>query len=413
MKTVILGSVLNHAYAHESRRPEQVWLTQPVGGARVVDITWRQALDEARRMATHLRARGLQRGERVAMLAGNSAHFAIAELAIWIAGGTTVAVLPTESTEHIRRVLEDCEARALFVGKLEGWPRQRSAIPAQLPCIALPLAPRAADPANACSHDGWLDWDDIVARTPPLEGRPGRCTDEVAMRHYTPAAAGRPQCVMQTFGSITRAVQALLDEQLACDGGQRLPGRMLSHLPLAQGFERTRLLWFSLVSGRTQVFFVERSATFIEDMKRARPTLLLAAPSQWIEWQQAVLAQWAPAALDALLADPATAPAARAQVLGSLGLDAVQRAWVGAASQPKGLAWWRRLGLNPIADHARTEDFDYPRHVLREDAADLVDAGPSGSYWAAPPRQPTPEQPTESKPAMPPSTARMDVAAYA
>jgi long-chain acyl-CoA synthetase len=408
MKTAILGSILNHAYAHESRRPEQVWLTQPVGGGHVVDITWRQALDQARRMAAHLQARGLERGERVAMLAGNSAHFAIAELAIWIAGGTTVAVLPTETNEHIRGVLEDCEARVLFVGKLDDWERQRRAIPARLPCIALPLAPSpfeaasaasaapapfapsapsalstlsaprpaapsATDPASGCRGNEWLIWDDIVARTPPLEGRPGRCTDEVAMIVYASGSSGGLQRVMHTFGSITRVAQALVDEQVERDGRQRLPGRMLSHLPLAQYFERTRLLCSALVSGRTQIFFGQRRATFFEDMKRARPTLLLAAPQLWIEWQQAVLARLPAAQLDALLANPATAPATRAQVLESLGLDAVQRVVTGPGPQPaEVLAWWRRLGLNP--DYAMTEDFVCPDHTVREDATAAVGA---------------------------------------
>jgi long-chain acyl-CoA synthetase len=34
-------------------------MTQPLGGGKVVDYTWAQAMDQARRMATHLQGRGL------------------------------------------------------------------------------------------------------------------------------------------------------------------------------------------------------------------------------------------------------------------------------------------------------------------------------------------------------------------
>ena len=68
----------------------------------------------------------------------------MAELAIWMAGGTTVAIFPTETAETVRFVLEDSEASLLFVGKLDTWPQQARGVPAGLPCIAL-----AAGPADA------------------------------------------------------------------------------------------------------------------------------------------------------------------------------------------------------------------------------------------------------------------------
>lgn len=147
--------ILDRIYEHEAAQRGVVFMTQPVGGGQLVDITWDQAVGEARRMAAHLREQGLQPGARVAMLAKNSAHFIIAEIAIWIAGGATVAIFPTESAENVRYVLEHSEASLLFIGRLDNWPQQRSGVPAGLPCIALPLAPmlvrRRAAPAGMTS----------------------------------------------------------------------------------------------------------------------------------------------------------------------------------------------------------------------------------------------------------------------
>jgi acyl-CoA synthetase (AMP-forming)/AMP-acid ligase II len=78
--------ILDAIYQHEAAQPERVFLTQPVGGGKVVDYTWGQTLDQARRMAAHLQSRGVGAGSHVAILSKNCAHFFIAELAIWMAG---------------------------------------------------------------------------------------------------------------------------------------------------------------------------------------------------------------------------------------------------------------------------------------------------------------------------------------
>ena len=76
-------------------------------------------------MAAHLQSRGFEPGARIAILSKNCAHFIMAELAIWMAGHTTVAIFPTETAETVRYVLEHSGASLLFVGKLDTWPQQQ------------------------------------------------------------------------------------------------------------------------------------------------------------------------------------------------------------------------------------------------------------------------------------------------
>ena len=146
--------ILDYVYDHEAKLAERVYLTQPVGGDKVIDYTWKQTLDQSRRMAAHIKAQGLEPGARVAILSKNCAHFFMAELAIWMAGCTTVAIFPTETAETISYVLEHSGASLLFVGKLDTRAAQKPGIPASLPCIAFPLAPKN-------SYEGW---DAVVAR---------------------------------------------------------------------------------------------------------------------------------------------------------------------------------------------------------------------------------------------------------
>ncbi len=63
--------MLDYIYAHEKGLGDKVFLTQPIGNGQVVDYTWAQVMEQSRRMAAHLRSRGLPEGARIAMLSKN------------------------------------------------------------------------------------------------------------------------------------------------------------------------------------------------------------------------------------------------------------------------------------------------------------------------------------------------------
>ncbi|WP_374660893.1 AMP-binding protein [Inhella sp.] len=343
--------ILDLAVAHAKQNPDRVFFTQPVGQGQVIDTTWGQVFDEAARMAAHLRSLGLPRGARVAMLSKNCAHFITAELAIWMAGGCTVAIFPTERAETVRYVMEHAEASLLFVGKLDEWPAQREGVPEGLPCIALPLAPESA--ANLPR------WDDIVARTAPQATPLQRSEEELAMLLYTSGSTGTPKGVMTSFGAITRAGQGIAaDVRQRVGAGQT--NRMLSYLPLAHSFERSWVEAASLVDGATHLFFAESIDTFMADLQRARPTLFISVPRLWLKFQQGVFAKMPPAKLDRLLRIPLLGGIVRRKVLKGLGLDAVVQAGSGSAPLPPELIlWYRKLGLRLFEGYGMSEDNSY------------------------------------------------------
>lgn len=343
------ASILDAIYGNEQQRAGQVFLTQPVGGGRVVDYTWAQMMDQARRMARHLQERGLQPGDRIALLSKNCAHFFMAELAIWMAGGTTVAIFPTETADTVRYVLEHSGASLLFVGKLDTWPQQAPGVPAGLPCIAFPLAP-----PTPCDR-----WDDIVARTEPLAGRPQRAPGDLAMIIYTSGSTGQPKGVMLTFGAVSAAAAGMVG-YLKATYGEHQDTRLISYLPLAHSFERAWVLAASLYDGSAHIFFAEAVDTFLEDLKRARPTTFISVPRLWLKFQQGVFAKVPPAKLDRLLRIPLVGRLVARKVLKGLGLDAVRHAASGSAPIPADLIqWYRKLGLNLFEGYGMTEDFAY------------------------------------------------------
>ncbi len=341
--------ILDYVYDHESALADSVYLTQPLGDGTVSHFTWAQLVEQARRMAAHLQSRGFERGARIAILSKNCAHFVIAELAIWMGGYTTVAIFPTETADTVRFVLEDSQASLLFVGKLDAWDKQRPALAARLPCIALPLAPPTDLEA----------WDAVVARTRPLEGRPPRAADELAMLIYTSGSTGRPKGVMVSFGAITRVGEGIAKDVRARIGANGA-SRVLSYLPLAHSYERSWVEASSLVDGRTHVFFTESLETFLKDLRRARPTFFLSVPRLWLKFQQGVFDKMPPRKLDRLLGVPLLGRIVARKVLKGLGLDQVLVAGSGSAPIPAELiAWYRRLGLKLFEGYAMSEDNSY------------------------------------------------------
>jgi long-chain acyl-CoA synthetase len=341
--------LLDYIYEHETNRANQIYLTQPTGGGAVVEFTWAQMMDQSRRMATHLKAQGFEPGSRIGILSKNTAHFMMAELAIWMAGYTTVAIFPTEGADTVNYVLNHSEASLLFVGKLDSFEQQVGGIPAGLPCIAMPLS----------SKNYYPTWDDITAQTQAIAGKPARAGSDVCFIMYTSGSTGTPKGVMHTFEGATRASEGIMAFQDK-EQGSAFTYRALSYLPLAHIFERAWIECVGFVMGRGHIFFAEALDTFVQDLQRARPTVFISVPRLWLKFQQGVSAKMPPKKLKTLLKIPILNNIVRKKVLTQLGLNEVVLAGSGSAPLPPVLLqWYRDLGLHLSEGYGMTEDFAY------------------------------------------------------
>lgn len=336
--------LLDRALYWESTSPDRVFMTQPHDGGQTTDYTWRETLDQARRMATHLVSLGLPKPSQIGIVGKNSAHWIIADLAIWMAGHVSVPLYPNMATEHVRQILEHSESRLLFVGKLDDWPSVQAGIPEGLPLIELPLAPATGAPK----------WDQIVAEAAPLADVPRREPQEMATIIYTSGTTGTPKGVMLSF------------EALAAGGNQEVQDlrvgpddRYLSYLPLAHTFDRLAGEGMGIYNG-VHLYFAEALDTFLTDVQRARPTVFCSVPRLYMKFQGGVHAQVPPAKLQKLLSIPLLGRLVRRKVLKGLGLDKARLAISGAAPlAPEVIQWYRRLGLPLTEGYGMTENHSY------------------------------------------------------
>ena len=333
---------LQRLYQWEQTTPDKTVFTQPMGGGVVREWTWKQAVEEVRRMAAYLKGLNLEPGTRIALLAKNSAHWMMADWAIWMAGHVSVPLYPTLAANTVRQILDHSESKLLFVGKLDVWNDMKAGVPEGLPMITLPLAPKV---------DAAKSWDALIAGTAPLADSPVRPADELCTLIYTSGTTGMPKGVMQTFGTFAWSITS---------GLKRVPldqnGRVLSFLPLAHVAERM-VVEHGLLATGMHVFFAESLETFVSDIQRARPTVFFAVPRLWVKFQQGVQAKMPPEKMAMLLKIPILRGIVKKKVLAGLGLDQVFWAAGGAAPMPPTvLDWYRSLGLDIVEVYGMTEN---------------------------------------------------------
>ena len=335
---------LQRLYHWEKTAPDRIVLTQPMGQGVTQDYTWKQLAEQVRRMAAYLKSQGWEPGSNIAILSKNCAWWLMSDLAIWMAGHVSVPLYPTLAADTIRHILTHSEAKACFIGKLDGWEAMKPGVPAGLACISYPLSP--PDARNSCEG-----WDAICQRHEPLQGEVVRGAQELATLIYTSGTTGQPKGVMQSFGSFAWALNA---------GIQRLTmsadDRMLSYLPLAHVVERVLVEHGWLRTGM-HVYFAESLETFAADLQRARPTIFFSVPRLWVKFQQGVHHKMPPAKLQRLLSIPILGGIVQRKVLKALGLDQCRVAAGGAAPMPLALLeWYAKLGLPINEGYGLTEN---------------------------------------------------------
>ncbi len=334
----------------EATIPDNIYLTQPYpvagGGQRVVNYSWQQVGSEARRMARHLRSLKLQAGSSIGIVGKNSAHWIMADLAIWMAGFVSVPLYPTLNADTAGYILDHADIKLLFVGKLDGkidgWHEIKTAIPESMPLIGLPMSPRSDIP----------QWDELISNCEPLKKINSPKRDELVTIAYTSGSTGRPKGVMHSYGSMT-SVAVALSGMFSFSNEDR----MLSYLPLAHVAERAAVEATSLYFG-FHVFFGGDLSTFQNDLKRAQPTIFFSVPRLWTKFNQAINGKLSPKKQRVIMALPVVSGIFKNKILTELGLNHVRAAITGSAPLPEStINWYRELGLELLDCYGMSENF--------------------------------------------------------
>ncbi|UUN25984.1 AMP-binding protein [Streptomyces sp. FIT100] len=201
------ATVLHAFRAAVARAPERTALAYFDGRLSYAET---DALSDS--VAGRLAARGIARGDRVALMLQNSPHFVIALLGAWKAGATVVPLNPMYKSAETAHILQDADAAAVICSDRawEAYIRDTAAgSPVRVAVTTCELDLQTRDDARVLGFGRLTrpdDTDDLlaVARAghPAPAGRELTATD-VALISYTSGTSGRPKGAMNPHGALT------------------------------------------------------------------------------------------------------------------------------------------------------------------------------------------------------------------
>mmetsp|Transcript_8365 Transcript_8365/g.12605 ORF Transcript_8365/g.12605 Transcript_8365/m.12605 type:complete len:592 (-) Transcript_8365:49-1824(-) len=339
--------VLDYILDNCAKWPDKTFLTQPMGGDDVLNVTFSEFLSESKKMAAYIESLDLPAPSQIAIMSKNCVWWLMADLAIMMTGHCAVPIYPTLTAETVKYTLEHSESKLLFVGKLDThpWNEMKKGIPADMSCVSFPICP------SDVSYDKWAD---LIGKSEEIKEVKKRTPEEMATIIYTSGSTGVPKGVMLSFKNLTDTTFGLINTTHATEND-----RYLSYLPISHGMERWVGECLPFITG-LHVFYAESLTTFVQDLNRCQPTLFLSVPRLWTKFQLGVFKKMPPEKLQKLLKIPIISFLVKKKLLKALGLNHVRYAGSGSAPLPPDLlAWYRSLGLELLEGYGMTENFNY------------------------------------------------------
>ncbi len=251
-------------------------------------IDWTETATRVSDLARGLRALGVKRGDRVALVSENRPEWAIADLAIMSAGAITVPAYTTHTTDDHRYLLDNCGATAVIVSTAELAERVLPAAD-QVDSVQYLIAMERPEHHHV-SRIAVFTVDETVARGREAGGDVAAWVaeldrDDLACLIYTSGTGGSPKGVMTSHGNILANCHGayILLETLGL--GDEV---FLNFLPLSHSYEHTAGLMFPISIAAT-IYFAEGADTLPANMIEARPTIMTAVPRLYEAMHQRIL----------------------------------------------------------------------------------------------------------------------------
>ena len=241
------------------------------------NLAHREVRESVERLAAGLRDLGMGRDDRIAILSENRPEWAIADYASLFAGAAVVPVYANLPPGQVAYLLNDSQARAIFVSTREQLEKIAS-IRAEVPHLEHVISLDAIQSTESLhGYVELLDRGRILVEQGDFQGLEAIAAEvgpeDVATIIYTSGTTGEPKGVMLTHFNITSNVMATEEHRVF----RLRPGLVaLSFLPLSHTFERMvdYYFWHAGVT----IAYVDAMDKVAESMIEVRPHVLAAAP---------------------------------------------------------------------------------------------------------------------------------------
>lgn len=345
--TQTIPTLIERFYHWEKKTPDKIFLRQPKGDTWH-KLTFAEAGQEARKMTTALREKGLKPGDHIGIYSKNCYHWILADLAIMMGGFVSVPLYASLPKDQLAEVVELGDLKAIFLGKLDAWGDKSAAIPSSVMPIRFP---HYAGNANV---DIGADWDEMIRDAVPATDNFVPDLDDLWTIKFTSGTTGTPKGVMHVHRSPSMIM--VNEEKTNWIGVYKIPElRCLSYLPLNHVGERIGLELPCIWLGGT-ISFAETLETFAKNLQDTQPTLFFAVPRIWTKFYLGVAAKIPPKRLDLLLKIPLVAGFIKKKLRTALGMRDASVTATGAAITPAFIKdFYKKLDLHLVEAYGMTE----------------------------------------------------------
>jgi amino acid adenylation domain-containing protein len=168
-------------------------------------LTYAEIEEQSNRLAHALRARGIERGDRVALYLRNSVELVLGIFGVLKAGAVFVVLNPSTKFDKLAYILGNCGASALITSssKAEIAERLLAGLPDLRLCVVVPGS------ASPLPQNGLLRFDEILAASRDERPSTVGIDLDLACLIYTSGSTGEPKGVMSDHSNVTFAVDSI------------------------------------------------------------------------------------------------------------------------------------------------------------------------------------------------------------
>ncbi len=252
-------------------------------------ITWQEYGEKVRYVCMGLVALGLEPGDRVAIIGDSRPEWLYADLGNLAAGGISVGVYTTNSSDEVLYVLSHSESRFFFVEDEEQLDKAlavRDRLPRLQKIIVMDMEglKHFSDPMVMSLEELLLIGKAFDHEHPDLFLQRLNSTraDDIATFVYTSGTTGPPKAAMLSHSNVISNSDAFARHVPAFDTDV-----ILSYLPLCHVGERTLSVYHAVNMGFT-VYFAESPDTVPENLREVSPTFFFAVPRIWEKFHSTI-----------------------------------------------------------------------------------------------------------------------------
>jgi len=233
---------------------------QEVHAKEFVSVTGGQFLEQVGRVRAYLRQRGVQPGDRCALLGANSIKLAVVDIALMAEGAIVVPLYSRQAAAELAGMMKDCAARFLFCsdtalgdGVAQAWPE---------------VPPRVL-------------FDEAIGQIPPGQGIDSgpnsRKGEDLLTIIYTSGTSGEPKGVCLNTTNVDHMIScttARLDELME---GATKPDRVFHYLPF--NFAGSWILLLSCLSRDSTLTLSTDMNKLADEIQHSSPHYFMNVPT--------------------------------------------------------------------------------------------------------------------------------------